>query len=92
MTDYSNTFRDGERIPKSVVCLIGAMGGTDTRADARLIAAAPDLLATAKSARLMYYAWRDARLRLGLADDHEELNREIARIENAIAKAEGVEP
>lgn len=81
MSDYSNTFRDGERvklpahtpgpwrfdpenhriisetafedytdgdderIPKSIVCLIGAMGGTDTKADARLIAAAPDLLA-----------------------------------------------
>jgi hypothetical protein len=35
---------DLEPIPTDVVCLYGAMGGNDTKADARLIAAAPELL------------------------------------------------
>ena len=35
--------QDIEPIPTSIVNLIGAMGGNDTTADARLIAAAPEL-------------------------------------------------
>jgi hypothetical protein len=59
------------------------------RDNARLIAAAPELLAELKSARLMLYAFRGARKNMGLPDNHTELNSSIASIEAAIAKAEG---
>ena len=56
---------------------------------ARKVAAAQDLLAAAKSTRLMLYAWKAARANFGLADDHGELNASITELEAAIAKAEG---
>jgi hypothetical protein len=57
-------------------------------ANARLIAAAPDLLTALKDNRLMLYAWKGARQKIGLPDDHGELNETIARMEATIAKAE----
>lgn len=39
---------DTQGIPLDVLSLYGAMGGEDTQADARLIAAAPDMLAILK--------------------------------------------
>ena len=54
-----------------------------------MIAAAPDLLAALKDGRLMFYAWKAVRTNMGLLDNHSELNDSLARIDAAIAKAEG---
>jgi hypothetical protein len=57
--------------------------------DLRLIAAAPELLATVKSQRLMLYAFKAARENFGLPDNHRELNEAIAETDAAISKATG---
>lgn len=68
------------------------LGELERVANARLIAAAPDLLAAAKSQRIMLYAWKAARSNFGLSDDHGELARAIAETEAAISQATGQEP
>lgn len=51
----------------------------------RLIAAAPKMLKSLKSARLMLYAWRSSRN----GRPHPELDREILEIETVIAQGRG---
>lgn len=57
------------------------------RANAQLIAAAPDLLAALKAARLMLYAWKGSRP--AEHGPHPELDAEIDRAEKVLAKARG---
>jgi hypothetical protein len=48
-----------------------------------------ELLAAAKNARLMLYAWKSSRLNMGLGEDTcAELNAAIAKLEDALTKAE----
>ena len=65
----------------AVICDMNKIGGNDIDADARLIAAAPDLLAACKLA-LEYTGWH---YHAGAQEAHDALKA-------AIAKAEGTQP
>ena len=52
----------------------------------RLRAMNAELLVALRSARLMLYAWKGARARAGMPDDHDELDDTILQVERAIAK------
>jgi hypothetical protein len=43
-----------------------------------------EILRVLRRSRLMLYAWRAARINMGLPDNHDELNAQITEIENTI--------
>lgn len=78
-----------EPVPISVVDLMGAMGGADTQADARLIAAAPDLLAALEEAGSIIDAlWSNSAARSEYGWDKSD-GASFEKIRAAICRATG---
>ena len=73
--------RDGGKFDGATICTEVCNG----EANARLIAAAPDLLHNLKSARLMLHAWLGSRPKEW--GPHPELERIITDVEAALAAA-----
>lgn len=53
----------------------------------KLRALVAELAGALQSTRLMLYAWKAARAKFGLVDDHDELNGALSEVEVALAKA-----
>ncbi len=88
-----------EKAGNNRICVVtgDAEGQEESQANARLIAAAPDLL---EALKLIWSMFDDGRIVRNIANDHQRdwalkmltFTRELQTIQRAIAKAEGVDP
>lgn len=79
---YQEPLDGDDGLPTRIVDLVGAMGGDNTTADAKLIAAAPELLEACRAALRMCEAMESSGNMVVVYNAHDA-------IKGAIAKAEG---